>query len=202
MRHGALRPTIGLDRGRPERPDKGGTLVTNDTAQIVPAPPAARTWFALGLVAVEHSSGAGGLPVVAEAVLPEGASPPLHVHEDLDDSFYIVDGLMVLRCGDEVRVARGGEWVPFPRGVPHTFRVVDGPARILMVHADDSFMALFKEVGRPLRDGDHPTTEGGPTPEQLERAMAAHGISTVGPCMEEPEARALLEGSGALPAAH
>jgi hypothetical protein len=42
---------------------------------------------------------------------------------------------MALRCGDDRLVVGAGHWVSMPRGVTHTFRVVDDPqAGILMVH--------------------------------------------------------------------
>jgi quercetin dioxygenase-like cupin family protein len=151
-----------------------------------------RTWLALGAVVTELARGEGGGLVVAEGTLPEGASPPLHVHDDLDDSFYLLDGRMVLRCGDDVWLAGPGEWVPFPRGVPHTFRVIDGTARVLMVHANDSFIGLVRDLGRPVDATRLPELAGGPNPEALRHAMAEHDISTVGPCMEEDEARAFL----------
>jgi mannose-6-phosphate isomerase-like protein (cupin superfamily) len=151
-----------------------------------------RTWFALGVVVRELSCGDDGGLVVAEGTLPEGASPPLHVHHDLDDSFYILDGRIVLRCGEEVGVAGPGAWVPFPRGVPHTFRVMDGPARVLMVHANDSFIGLVRDLAQPAHATQLPKLTGGPSLEELSRVMAEHDISTVGPCMEEEEARNLL----------
>jgi hypothetical protein len=48
------------------------------------------SWMFLG-VRVDIFT-APGAPVVAEATLPAGASPPLHVHADLDDSFYVLEG--------------------------------------------------------------------------------------------------------------
>jgi quercetin dioxygenase-like cupin family protein len=150
------------------------------------------TWWSLGLLVTELSSGAGGTLVVAEGILPEGASPPLHVHEYLDDSFYLLSGTMVLRCGEEVWVAQPGEWVPFPRGVPHTFRVMGGPARVLMVHANDSFLAAVRELGRPAENAELPPPSEGPSLETLSSVLAAHGVATIGPSMEEEEARALV----------
>ena len=163
--------------------------------------PRTRRWFALGMTGTEYSDGRGGRPMVAEAVLPEGASPPLHVHDDLDDSFYLLEGTMVLRCGEDVWVGGPGAWVGFPAGVPHTFRVMDGPARILIVHASDRFAKLLDEVGRADDGSETPTTAGGPTPEELSLAMARHGIATVGECLEEAEARAVMARPAVAPGA-
>jgi len=131
--------------------------------------------------------------VVAEAILPQGASPPLHVHDDLDDSFYVVEGMMVVRCGDDVSLATSGTWVPFPRRFPHTFRVMGGPARVVMIHANDSFMRAVRSIGRPAADDDVPTTGGGPGPDELRQAMATNDITAVGAPMEEDEARAWVQ---------
>jgi quercetin dioxygenase-like cupin family protein len=134
-----------------------------------------------------------GAPVtVAEGILPEGASPPAHVHADLDDSFYILDGRMVIRCGDDVWQAGPGSWVQFPAGVPHTFRVLGGPARVLMVHADDSFLAAVRDIGLPVTGTDVTETPQGLTIEELDRAFAAHDITNVGPPMEQAEAERLI----------
>ncbi len=148
-------------------------------------------WHFFGVLIAELTE--PGSPVtVAEGVLPEGASPRAHVHAALDDSFYLLEGDMVVCCGDEVWEARAGSWVQFPAGGPHTFRVLDGPARVLVVHANDSFLAAVREIGQSALDGDTPNTTPGPTVEELNRAFAAHGITNVGPPIEQDEAARLL----------
>src|SRR5579871_646295 len=102
-----------------------------DTPESDQAP----AWWFLDTLVVEHRGAADMAAVVMEMTLPVGATPPLHVHHDLDDSWYVLEGQMVVRCGDEQMVVGAGHWVSMPREVPHTFRVIgDGQARILMVH--------------------------------------------------------------------
>lgn len=156
------------------------------------APPLPRQWLFLGVL-VRELTGPGSPVTVAEGVLPEGASPPAHVHASLDDSFYLLEGHMVVRCGDEVREAHPGDWVQFPAGLPHTFRVLDGPARVLMVHADDSFITAVRRIGRASLEDDVASTAPGPTLEELDRLFAHHGIANVGPPMEQAEALRLLD---------
>ncbi|HET6965917.1 MAG TPA: cupin domain-containing protein [Acidimicrobiales bacterium] len=153
--------------------------------------PAGGSWMFLG-VRFDVLTAAGAPVVVAEFVLPEGASPPLHVHEGLDDSFYVLDGTMVIRCGPDVWLAGPGSWVQFPAGVPHTFRVLGGPLRALMVHSDDSFLAAVRAVGRPAVDGDQPDAAPELSLDELDRALSAHGVTTVGAPMERDEAEAWL----------
>ena len=153
--------------------------------------PSPKRWLFLGVL-VDVLTEPGAPVTVAEAVLPEGASPPAHVHAALDDSFYLLDGRMVIQCGDDVWLADPGSWVQFPAGVPHTFRVLGGPARVLMVHADDSFLAAVQTIGRPASGTDVAKAAPGPAVEELDRAFATHGITNVGPAMEQAEAERLL----------
>ena len=157
----------------------------------MPANRSPRRWSFLGVL-VDELTGAGAPVTVAVAVAPEGASPPAHVHADLDDSFYLLDGHMVIRCGDEAWEAGPGSWVQFPAGVPHTFRVLGGPARILLVHANDSFLAMVREIGRPATRTDRAKITQDLTISELDQAFGAHGITNVGPPMEQAEAERLL----------
>jgi quercetin dioxygenase-like cupin family protein len=134
-----------------------------------------------------------GAPVtVAEGILPEGTSPPAHLHAALDDSFYILEGRMVLHCDDRIWQAGPGSLVQFPAGIPHTFRVLGGLARILMIHADDSFLAAVRQIGRPATGADVPDATPGPATAGLDRAFAAHGITNFGPPVEHAEDERLL----------
>lgn len=67
----------------------------------MPETPGAKRWLFLGVL-VDVLTEPGAPVTVAHAVLPEGASPPAHLHATLDDSFYLLDGGMVLCCGDDV----------------------------------------------------------------------------------------------------
>ncbi|HXZ98822.1 MAG TPA: cupin domain-containing protein, partial [Candidatus Binatia bacterium] len=75
-------------------------------------------WFYGDLVVVRSPEGA--LPIITEHHVSPGASAPLHVHDDVDDSFYLLSGRLALRCGDDALVAAAGDYVSLPEGVPHT----------------------------------------------------------------------------------
>src|SRR3984957_1970248 len=99
-------------------------------------------WFLDTLVGVGLMAFGIG-PVVLEITLPAGAATPLH--HDLDDSSFLLDGQMVVRCGDQMLLARAGDWLSMPREVPHAFRVAGHqPARMLLVHS--SFLVLIRHV--------------------------------------------------------
>lgn len=105
-------------------------------------------WFFDSLMVVRSNQ--PGQPVIIEATVAPGGGAPLHVHTDLDDTFYLVSGQLAMRCGEEIFAVSPGGYVALPHGVPHTFRVVsDQPAVMLQVHTDDSFVRFVKTVGRP-----------------------------------------------------
>jgi mannose-6-phosphate isomerase-like protein (cupin superfamily) len=63
-----------------------------------------------------------------------------HVHEDEDDSFYILEGEMTFFFGDETAVASPSTFVLVPPGVSHGFKNEGGvPVRMLNVHAPAGF---------------------------------------------------------------
>ena len=135
------------------------------TAAVVDSPQTSegQAWWFLDTLVVEHLMASGTGPVVLEMTLPAGAAPPLHLHHDLDDSSFLLDGQMVVRCGDQMLLARAGYWLSLPRGVPHAFRVVGHqPARILLVHDNDSFLQLISDLGQPPAPGNCPLPTGGP----------------------------------------
>jgi quercetin dioxygenase-like cupin family protein/catechol 2,3-dioxygenase-like lactoylglutathione lyase family enzyme len=150
-----------------------------------------RAWWFLGTLAiVRNPVGAPRTPAVVELVVPPGGSPPRHVHDSLDDSFLLLEGEVVVRCGDDTVVAHPGSYVCLPAGVEHTFRVTSRrPARMLLVHGDDSFLSFIEAVGRPAEDLTLPTGSGGdPDGDAVARLSAEHGSPFVGPSLEEAEA--------------
>jgi mannose-6-phosphate isomerase-like protein (cupin superfamily) len=81
----------------------------------------------------------------AELVLAEwtdpggGADPPryiapLHIHHEDDEAWYVLEGALTVRVGDEnVHVSAGGG-VIVPRGTPHTYwNPTPEPTRYLLV---------------------------------------------------------------------
>jgi mannose-6-phosphate isomerase-like protein (cupin superfamily) len=148
-------------------------------------------WFFDSLMVVR--SGVDDLPVIIEATVAPGGGAPLHVHQDLDDSFYLVSGRLAMRCGDEAFVAEPGAYVALPHGVPHTFRVLgDEPAVMLQVHTDDSFLRFVRTVGRPATAPTLPADMAVTDLDAAFRVAAQTGQPVVGPPMTEEEAADVL----------
>jgi mannose-6-phosphate isomerase-like protein (cupin superfamily) len=62
-----------------------------------------------------------GAYVVVVGVFPPGEpAPPLHLHPDTDEAFYLAEGEATFLLGDREVLARGGDLVFVPRGTAHT----------------------------------------------------------------------------------
>jgi quercetin dioxygenase-like cupin family protein len=89
---------------------------------------------------------AGSLTVF-EAVNPPGKGPPYHVHDELDEVIYVLEGTLRVRLGDEIEEATSGAFVFIPRGLPHTWegRGTEG-IRFLVVLAPAGLESFFENT--------------------------------------------------------
>lgn len=154
-------------------------------------PGSGRAWRFLGTLAVlRNPEGAPRTPAIIELTVPPGGSPPVHVHDTLDDSFLMLEGQVLVRCGGSSFIAKPGTYVVLPAGVEHTFRVTsDGPAKMLLIHARDDFLNFINAVGAPT--GDHALQPGSHDldRDRLIAAAAMHDLRIIGPSLDEAEAR-------------
>jgi quercetin dioxygenase-like cupin family protein/catechol 2,3-dioxygenase-like lactoylglutathione lyase family enzyme len=146
------------------------------------------------MVLVRNPEGAPRFPLVMELIVPPGGSPPRHVHQDLHDAFFLLDGEVVLSVGEETTVARPGTYAVVPAGSDHTFRVTSpSPARMLLVHDDDSFLRMVQAGG--ARADEHRLPSPGEFNlelDRLNRLVDEHDSHVVGPSLEEDQARAIV----------
>jgi mannose-6-phosphate isomerase-like protein (cupin superfamily) len=103
---------------------------------------------------------------------PAGAMPPLHVHHDDDEAFYVLGGRLRLFVGAHELKVGAGQCGFAPRGVPHTYRVESEGARWLLVGSPagfDEFVRRVAEAGDSI------------TPTELATLAADRGIEILGP---------------------
>lgn len=111
---------------------------------------------------------------------PPGHEPPLHVHRDEDEAYFMLDGRMIVRCGDHELESEPGTYVFLPRGVAHGIRVTgDVPARFLMIVAPGGFEAFFCDQGTPPAGPGLPTDPPPPELELIGRMFARHHVQPV-----------------------
>ncbi len=86
----------------------------------------------------------GGRLTVFENVIAPGDGPPLHVHANEDEAWYMLDGEFRFKLGAEIRLAPAGSFVFVPRGTPHCFQNVGPtPGRVLVMFTPSGMEAFF-----------------------------------------------------------
>ena len=122
---------------------------------------------------VEGGRSGGGFALVEHPIGPRVLAAPLHTHEREDEYTYVLEGKVGVQVGDEVRVARPGDLVFKPRGIPHAFwNAGDAPARALEIISPAGFEQYFAEIA-PLLPPTHP---GPPDEQALGAVMARYGL--------------------------
>jgi len=140
------------------------------------------TWFLQNRMTVKATAEStnGGFGLV-ESWIPVGHSPPLHVHRREDEAFYVLEGRIRFRIGDEELLADAGSFVFAPRDVPHTF-VVEGEstAHVLTLLTPGGGERFFLDAGR-TPDGPGLPPPGPPDVEKLRRVAERYEAEIIGP---------------------
>jgi quercetin dioxygenase-like cupin family protein len=124
----------------------------------------------------------GGRLAVWEEQLPQGSSPPLHVHHTDDEAWFVLDGAVTFQVEDTTWEAAPGTFVWGPRGRAHTFRVDSPTARLLALALPGGFDRFALETGRPAEAPVlPPPPDGPPDMDRLIAAARAHGMDILGP---------------------
>ncbi len=106
---------------------------------------------------------------------PPGFGPPLHIHHDAAEAFYVLEGEYLMHLPESRQVCPPGTFVYVPRGTPHTFEVVStGPGRKLNLFAPAAMVGFFEELAAAEAAGNA-------TPAELDRIAAHNQMEVVGP---------------------
>lgn len=79
-----------------------------------------------------------------EADEPPGFGPPLHVHDDAAEAFYVLAGEYLVFIDDVEYRCPVGSFVFVPAGVPHGFRVGTVQSRKLNIYAPAAMVGYFE----------------------------------------------------------
>lgn len=106
--------------------------------------------------------------------------PPLHVHREQHDTFYVLDGVLAIQVGDEVFDLKPGDFASVPPGIAHTFdniRKDQPPVKVCNVMTPgglDELFVTFNELD--------PT---GHDPAKFAAAGEKCGVTIVGPTIRD-----------------
>ncbi len=97
-----------------------------------------------------------------------------HLHATIEEQFYVPDGQMELRAGDDVILGQPGTFVTVPTGVPHGFaNRTDAPARMLLICTPPGHERHFAELAAILAH------EGAPDPDEIAALRARYDTTQV-----------------------
>jgi len=100
--------------------------------------------------------------------------PPLHAHNDQDDTILVVSGTLKVQIGDDLFDLQAGDFMSAPKGVPHTFANLERePVRLVNVMTPGGFHRVLEDYAT--------LPQGPPDPKLLERLAEKHGIAVLGP---------------------
>jgi quercetin dioxygenase-like cupin family protein len=122
----------------------------------------------------------GGALTVIEWSAPVGFGPPRHVHNSEDEMFYVLEGELVVECGDQRWTAGPGDFTFLPRGVPHCLHGLPRAGARPAAHHARRFRGL-RGGGRPASGGPGLPEPSIPDVPRLVEAGRRHGNDIVGP---------------------
>lgn len=119
---------------------EGGVVRGDDATVLLEGP--------VGALLLSRS---GPATMLVHLLAPRALGSPVHTHRNEDEFSYILEGEVGAEIGGRTVVARPGDLIVKPRGVPHAFwNPGDAPARILEVITPGGFEHYFAEIGALL----------------------------------------------------
>jgi mannose-6-phosphate isomerase-like protein (cupin superfamily) len=112
-----------------------------------------------------------------EAEEPPNFGPPMHIHHDAAEAFYVVSGEYRIFIGDEEHVCPAGSFIYIPAGVPHGFRVGAAPSRKLNIYAPAAMIGYFDELAAAIARNEMDD-------DTLAEIARRYGMEVIGPVPE------------------
>jgi quercetin dioxygenase-like cupin family protein len=113
------------------------------------------------------------LAVFEQTGLTPKGGPPLHIHPNQDEWFYIVEGEYLFQVGEEYYEMKTGDTIFLPRNIQHAFVQLTEKAKVIVSYLPAGKMEEFFSVT------DSWTSP--PTQEEIVKAFAEHDMKVVGP---------------------
>lgn len=119
----------------------------------------------------------GGAFSLLEAAEPPNFGPPLHIHHDCAEAFYVLEGEYRIFIEGEEHRCPAGSFILIPSGLRHGFRVGDMPSRKLNLYAPASMVGYFDDLSAAITSSDADNSK-------LDDIARRHGMEVVGPVPE------------------
>jgi mannose-6-phosphate isomerase-like protein (cupin superfamily) len=124
------------------------------------------------------SSGTDTALTLLEADEPPGFGPPMHVHDDAGEGFYVLSGEYIVYIEAVEHRCPAGTFVWVPAGVEHGFRVGTSQSRKLNIYVPAAMEGYFHTLAASAAGGT-PRSD-----EELAALAARHAMRITGPVPE------------------
>ncbi|OGU39754.1 MAG: cupin [Ignavibacteria bacterium GWB2_35_12] len=119
---------------------------------------------------------AGQLSVFEQTGLTYKGGPPLHIHPNQDEMFYVIEGEYLYQVGDDKYQMKAGDTIFLPRGIPHAFVQLKEKGRLIVAYQPSGKMEEF------FRKTAMWTAS--PTQEEINKTFEEHDMKVVGPPLQ------------------
>jgi len=82
-----------------------------------------------------------------------GIGPPLHIHRDCAEAFFVLAGAYRMFVDDRTFECAVGSFIYIPRGVRHTFVNTAADSRKLNLYTPSAMVGYFDDLAAGLRSG-------------------------------------------------
>lgn len=124
------------------------------------------------------SSQTGSALTLLEADEPSGFGPPMHVHDDAGEGFYVLSGEYIVYIESEEHRCPAGTFVWVPAGVEHGFRVGASQSRKLNIYVPSAMEGYFDALADSAARGTSMSDD------ELTTLAARHAMRVTGPVPE------------------
>lgn len=115
----------------------------------------------------------GELAVFEQTGRTKNGGPPLHIHPNQDEWFYVVAGDYRFQVGDEKFDLGSGDTIFLPRNVPHAFIQLSENAKMIVSYLPAGKMEDFFKVTDAWNQP--------PSKEEIAKVFQDHDMTIVGP---------------------
>lgn len=119
----------------------------------------------------------GGAFSLLEAEEPARFGPPVHIHHDAAEAFYVLEGDYLIFIEDREVPCPAGSFIFIPAGTRHGFRVGTTASRKLNLYTPAAMVGYFEELSVASAKGDV-------EPEVLSDIARRYSMEVVGPVPE------------------
>jgi quercetin dioxygenase-like cupin family protein len=120
----------------------------------------------------------GGTLFLSETTIEPGfPGPPLHIHREMHDMFYVLEGTLTVQIEEQRQEAGPGSFVCVRPDTAHTFgNLSQAPVRFLNFSTPGGFEQYMRELGAAFAAAGGP-----PSPEQIGAIASNYDVEVVGP---------------------